>query len=142
MTTESASHEMDRRAGLQSNVDLLRSGYAALVGGDETRLSLLTDDVVLHIPGRGPLAGTRRGKREVVSFEGKLMERSAGTFRIEVVDVLANGDHGVVLTRHHAERHGRILDMPVVHVWTFREGRLSGLRVYPGDQHVVDDFWL
>lgn len=142
MNTKASGHLIDHRDESQPGAYLLLCGCEALVdAGDGTGSRILTDDVAVHVPGRSPVAGTCRGKLEMAALESRLMECSGGTFRIEVIHVLTNGDRGVVLTRYHAERGSRILDMPVVHVWTLRDGRLSGLRVYPGDQHVMDDFW-
>src|SRR5215470_2196191 len=82
-----------RRGQAERRVDTLQSpgmqrGPAALALG---RSSL------------GPLADEYHGKDEVLAFFGKMQEVYAGTVRLELQDVLANEDHGVVLTRESGE---------------------------------------
>ena len=70
-----------------------------------------------------------------------MAERSGGTFRADVHDVLGDDEHVVGLLRVSAQRDGRSLDMPVVHVWHVREGKLAELWIHPQDQYAIDEFW-
>ena len=80
------------------NVELTRRGYAAFAEGDMATLSeLIADDVTWHQNGVGPLSGTYHGRDEVFGFFGRLAEETAGTFRLDVHDVLANDEHAVAL---------------------------------------------
>ena len=122
------------------NEDTLRKLYDALGRGDvPTVLGLLTDDVRYHISGRSKVSGDYAGKDEVVGFIGKLMELSGGTFRVQVLDVLANDEHGVVLTTETAQHDGRVLDNHAVHVWDMRGGACSRFRGY--NEEAWDQFW-
>lgn len=90
------------------NEDLLRKGYAAFAEGDlDTIMGLFDDDITWHLPGRNQLSGDHRGKEQVGALLGKIMELTQGTFQIELHDVLANEDHGVVLAHETAERDGK-----------------------------------
>ena len=102
-------------------------------------LGLLSDDVRYHIYGRSKVSGDYVGKDEVLGFVGKLVELSGGTFRIQVLDILANDEHGVVLTRETARHDGKTLDNHAVHVWDMREGTCTGFRGYNED--AWDEFW-
>jgi ketosteroid isomerase-like protein len=33
------------------------------------------------------------------------------------------------------------VDVPVVHVWHVRDGKLAEARAHPTDQHLLDEFW-
>ncbi len=49
-----------------SNENVLRTLYDAQARGDlDTYLSLLSDDIVLHVPGRSRIAGDYVGKEEM-----------------------------------------------------------------------------
>ena len=40
-------------------------------------------------------------------------------------DILANDDHGVVLTRERGEAAGEPVSWTGTHIWTFRDGRCT-----------------
>ena len=87
------------------NVELTRRGYEAFAKGDLATLSeLIADDVTWHSNDAGPLSGTYHGRDEVFGFFGRLAEETAGTFRLDVHDVLANDEHAVALCTLSASR--------------------------------------
>ena len=125
-----------------ANLETLRKLYDALGAGDfATVLGLLADDVRGHVPGRSPVAGEYVGKEAVGGYVGQLAERSAGTLRFEVHDVVVSGGHGVGLVKDLAERDGRTLAMNNVHVWHVDDGVPREIWVYPGDLYAWDEFW-
>ena len=124
------------------NEELLRNAYDAQGRGDiEAYLALLSDDFVLHMPGRSRIAGDYPGKDEVRRHFREVAELSGGTFRTELHDVLATDDHAVGLVGARAEREGRVVQLPRVHVWHVRDGRLAELWVHPADQYEFDAYW-
>src|SRR5262249_29832688 len=97
---------------------LIRQGYDAFARGDvEAVLGLLNPDIIWHVPGRSPLSGEYRGHDEVVGFLVRTMELSAGTFTMDIGDVLVSGQTVVVLCTVSAQRGGRSWSSPEVHVW-------------------------
>ena len=121
---------------------LVRRAYEAQARGDvEGYLELLSEDFVLRIPGRSQIAGEYRGKDEVRRHFREIAELSGETFRTEMHDVLASDDHVVGLVNARAEREGRPVDVPRVHVWHVRDGRLTELWLHPADQHAFDAYW-
>jgi ketosteroid isomerase-like protein len=124
------------------NEENLRKGYEAFGRGDiDTVMTLLTDDIQWHVPGRNPLSRDYSGKEEVGGFFAKMMELTDGTFRVEVHDVLANDEHGVGLLRLSAQRDGKTLQVNDVHVWHVRDGKFSEFWAQPSDQYGFDEFW-
>src|SRR5215216_1022369 len=129
-------------AAMHRNEQLLRKAYDAEARGDfEAYLGFLTDDFVMHIPGRSRLCGEYRGKDEMREHLRDIRELSRGTFRIEVHDVLANDDHAVGLILAWAERDGRVVGLRRVHIWHIRDEMLSELWIHPGDQYAFDAHW-
>lgn len=123
-----------------TNEDTLRGLYDAFGRGDVPAvLAHLTDDVRYHVTGRSQVSGDYAGKSEVVGFVGKLMELSGGTFRVQVLDILANDVHGVVLTRETAQHDGSVLENHAVHVWDMTEGVCSRFRGC--NEEAWDRFW-
>lgn len=124
------------------NEELLRTLYDAFSRQDlETAGTLLADDVTFHQPGRNPLSGDYEGVQAVLNLLRTLGERSGGTFRAEVHDVLASDEHAVGMLRVTGKREGRDLNVPVVHVFHVRDGKLAELWIHPLDQHAIDAFW-
>ena len=125
-----------------TNLEVLRRLYDALGAGDfGTVLDLFPDDIKGHVPGRSPVAGDYDGKAALAGYVGRLAELSGGTLRFEPHAVTVDDEHGVGLVRDLAERDGKTLAMNNVHVWHLRDGVLSEIWVYPGDQYAWDDFW-
>ena len=77
----------------------------------------------------------------MLALLGMLVERSGGTFRAEVHDVLGGQEHAVGLLRVSGRREGRDVDVPVVHVFHVRDGKLAELWIHPLDQYAIDEFW-
>jgi ketosteroid isomerase-like protein len=124
------------------NEGLLRSLYDAFSRRDlDTVAGLFSDDVVFHQPGRNPTSGDHRGLEAVLGLLRTLAERSDGTFSAQVHDVMASDQHAVGLLRVTAQRGPRSVDVPVVHVWHVRDGRLVEAWAHPADQQALDEFW-
>ena len=133
-TTETATTE--------ANGALIASAYDAFSRGDvPSAIAAFAEDIFWQVPGRGPLARDYRGHAEVLGFFEHFMALSAGTFRLQVDDVLAKGERVVVLCTESARRGGRSWSSPQVHVWTVKDGKATVFREYPGDQQAEDEFW-
>jgi uncharacterized protein len=104
-------------AAAMDNGALITSAYDAFSRGDlQGATATFAEDILWHVPGRGPLSRDYRGHAEVLGFFGHFMELSGGTFRLRVDDVLAKGDRVVVLCTESARRGGRSWSSPQVHV--------------------------
>lgn len=125
-----------------SNAALIKSAYDAFVRGDlQGAFAVFAEDILWHVPGRGPLSRDYRGHAEVLGFFQHFIELSHGTFRIEIDAILAEGDRVVVLCTESAQRGGRSWSSPQVHVWTVKDGRATVFWQYQGDQQTEDEFW-
>jgi ketosteroid isomerase-like protein len=125
-----------------SNEELVRQAYDAFSNGDvDTLRKLFTHNVVFHQSGHGPLAGDYDGIDHVLSFFQKLAERSGGTFRVHLHDVLTNHEHAVGLHTAEAEREGRHLRSRVALVVRVRDRKIAEAWAYGYDQYADDAFW-
>jgi ketosteroid isomerase-like protein len=126
----------------KEDLALVQSGYEAFGRGDIPGVvAVFSPEIQWHISGRSPMAGTYKGHEEVVGFFTQLMERTGGTFSLEIHDFLASDDHVVVLTRETGQRDGKSLDNNVVHIWHLRDGKAVEFFGIPSDQYAQDDFW-
>lgn len=118
----------------------LRACYESFAKGDvKPLMDSLTDDIRWHVSGKSPVAGIYSGKSEVLAFFGKMMDLYRETLRLEVIDVVANDAHGVVMTKESAEHNGKSLEFRAVHVWGVRNGKFSQFHVYFDDAY--HRFW-
>src|SRR5437763_14508155 len=124
------------------NASVLRRVYEAFARGDFAALSeLLADDVVWHVPGRSLVSGSHRGRDELLSYFGKLVELSDGTFKAESRDMATSDTHVVSLEHLTAERAGRSLDIHLALVVRGSDGRIVEGRDYLSAQNVWDECW-
>jgi ketosteroid isomerase-like protein len=91
-----------------SAMTLVRRGYEAFNSGDvETLISLFSNDVVQHVPGDGPFAGTYKGVEAVLGYYGRLSEETNGTFRAHLIEVHGDGlGHVCAVHQTSAVRNG------------------------------------
>ncbi|MCG5219792.1 nuclear transport factor 2 family protein [Streptosporangium soli] len=121
---------------------LARNSYDALAKGDLDSISpLLTDDVVFHVPGRGPLAGDYRGKEEVLRYLKQLIESTDNTLRFEPESFLVGDDHVAAILQIQGERGGKNLDDRGLQVFKSRDGKISERWSYPQDPYTADEFF-
>jgi ketosteroid isomerase-like protein len=124
------------------NVERARRGYEAAAKGDMTTVfEDFADDVTWHGMAAGPLSGTYHGRDEVLAWFGRVMEETGGTFRLDVHDVLANDEHGVVLCTMSASRGNKSIEIPVVNVANLRDGKVTELWGATTDPQASIDFW-
>src|SRR5687768_14105028 len=124
------------------NEELVRRTYDAFSKGDvETLRRVFADNTVFHEPGRNPVSGDYQGMDQVLAFFGTIAERSGGTFRVTVHDVLANDEHVVGLHVSEGEREGRRLHSQQALVFHVRDGRVTETWAHHYDQHATDEFW-
>lgn len=104
VSSQANAYGRGREAGLADADDrymtLVRRGYAAFNTGDvDTLRTLLSPDVVQHVPGTSEVAGSHKGIDAVLGYYGRLAELTDGTFRAHLVDVFGDG-HGHVTALH------------------------------------------
>ena len=106
-----------------------------------TLAELIADDVTWHVRGVGPLSGDYHGRDEVFAFFGRLAEETAGTFRLDVHDVLANDEHAVALCTLSASRGTKSVEVPVANVSHVRDGKVTEFWGATTDPQASIDFW-
>lgn len=111
---------------------------AARAGDAEGVQSLVTDDFVWRLPGRGRIAGDARGADGLIE---RLQTVLGAGVRPQLLDVLEGDGHVAVLQHNQADANGRRLDVRVVNLYTVREGRIARQETFFSDQEHADRFW-
>ncbi len=129
-------------ADLHPNEKLIRHAYELFATGDIDLLRVvLADDAVWHQPGRSPVAGDYKGPQAILGFLRTLQERSGGTFKVDIVDVLAESERAVVLQQETASRDGKELDVIAAIDFEIHHGKATEVTVYHADMYRFDEFW-
>jgi ketosteroid isomerase-like protein len=122
----------------------LNRWYDALRAGDlATAAGALSEDTVLHVPGRSSNTGTYTGREAVLGFVGHAAEITGGTLDLTVHRVLDDGEWGVALCTYTATRpdRERRLENNLAHVARLRDGFIVESWLHSRDQYEVDEFW-
>jgi uncharacterized protein (TIGR02246 family) len=111
-------------------------------GDAERAWTFFADDVVMHLPGRGSLAGEHRGRTAVVAAIRALLARTTdSSAEVEVLDRLVSGNRVAMVLREAVVRGDERLDLQRVNVYRIEGGRIVDIRIYEADQYDVDEFF-
>ena len=124
------------------HAELLRKFYDSFVKSDLTSmLSVCSDDVTFQVPGKSKLAGKFTKATVGPQLVGKIAELSQGSFKLEIHDIMASDQHGMVLTTNTVTRNGTKHEYRAVHVWRIQNGKLLAWYEYPRDLYQYDAIW-
>jgi uncharacterized protein len=102
---------------------------------------LFADDAVWSVPGRGAMAGLYEGREAIFRFLAKLPKETDGTYRSELVDVLASDERAAALYRARGARRGRTLELDQVLLFRIEGGLVRHVLALPTDPHAFEAFW-
>lgn len=121
------------------NEEIARSATEALSKRDiEGFLGHHADDIVIHFPGQGPMAGDYRGKDEVAQLFQKQMQILDSPPEIETHDILANDEHAVVLNNVRASIRSQMLEQRQIVVLHVRDGKIAEAWLQFSEQQAMD----
>jgi ketosteroid isomerase-like protein len=126
------------------NARRIRDALETFNRGDlDAYRELFDADVVWFVRGTHPMAGAYRGIEALFDYLRRAREVTAGSLRIEPVDVVADDRHAGVIAGVRARRgDGRELDIEMTEAFTFADnGRVTEFWALATDQSAVDAFW-
>jgi ketosteroid isomerase-like protein len=124
-----------KEAIVRRMVDALHWADAAAIG------ELLADDVVYHFPGRSAVAGTYRGRAEVLGLFGAFGRLLGAPPRLDSHDVVASEAHVVELATHSAAYRGQPYEWHAVRIYHIDGDRISEIWLMIEDINAFDA-WL
>jgi ketosteroid isomerase-like protein len=114
------------------NETALRRLYESFLAGDPGPYKELVEPtIVWHEPGDTQISGDWVGTDEGLRMFGEFQRISGGTYRDELVDVIANDRYGIALVRHHLERDGETFNYALAQVWRIDDGKFVEYWEYP-----------
>jgi ketosteroid isomerase-like protein len=124
------------------NARIVRELFDAFARRDVFALRrFFDDDAVWRVAGASPLAGSYRGRREIVRFLGSLPRLTNRTYSARLIDVLASDKRAAALYRATGDREDRVLDIDQLLLFTFGDGVVIDVVALPSDQAAFDAFW-
>ena len=125
------------------NIEFMRRYSETLTAGKAADvLPFFAEDLVLHIPGRSPHAGTFRGQDAVLSYYTRVFRDTDGRFQpLGVDDILASDTHAASLVRWRVERNGRELEIDRVVVYRIEDEKIAEIWVRDWDQYAYDELF-
>ncbi|MCA1831837.1 MAG: nuclear transport factor 2 family protein [Actinomycetota bacterium] len=97
-----------KEASIHPNEEAIRTMFAAYEAGDlDVLKQVLAENVVYHIPGRGPFAGEHRGRETMISLWDRQKEFLGGKpYHAEPYDMAVTDKHVIMLAEVTCERDG------------------------------------
>ncbi len=127
--------------------DRVRQAYEVLASGDRQRIAeYWAEDMSWFVPGHNQISGWKRGLDEFLAFMDKVGFLSDNSFQMSWEGVVITGDTSADIrhnTGHRAGDEAKRLDIDVVHVLRWREGKVvEGRGAIFGDGTAqFDEFW-
>jgi ketosteroid isomerase-like protein len=123
------------------NAILAREIWSATAEGDAEALRrLLAEDIVWTSYGTNPMAGAIHGPEAVLSYLATVGEE-ADALCSTLKSLYVNDDGAVIFFHISAARGDRKLEVDVLLICQFEEGRAVSALMIPADQEANDAFW-
>jgi ketosteroid isomerase-like protein len=134
---------VDREEALALLARLHSAQNSLYSGGDEGELhALLTSDITWHVPGSNLIAGTYRGRGEVIGYFTRRRDLAGHTFRITRRDVLTGvGNVIAALSDGEATLAGAARRWSTVGLYRVVAGRVAECWLLPTDPVLFDQIW-
>jgi uncharacterized protein len=130
VVAQSAPHENETR---------IRSAFDAFMRGDlATARGYFAANVTWHVSGRGPLSGDFQGFDEIANWGGRLVAMFEGTFREDLIEVVANENVAYQRVVYRGTRGGRSIEDFSVNVYRMEGGKILECWVLFGDPYGLD----
>ena len=132
---------------MELNSDLVRQAYAALATGDKAKIQeYWADDLKWLVPGHNTISGWKNDLDEFIEFMATVGQLSDNSFNMEHTAIVTTGEYSADVSRntgYRAEERDKKLDIDVVHVLRWRNGKvIEGRGAIFGDGTAeYDKFW-
>jgi ketosteroid isomerase-like protein len=117
----------------EDSVDVVRGVYEAFGRGDVAAvLGAMADDVEWREAEGMPYGGVYRGGQAVAENVFGPITRDVSKFAVSPEEFIGSGDTVAVVVRYTGtgQATGKQLDLPVVHVWDVRDGKIARFRQF------------
>jgi ketosteroid isomerase-like protein len=117
----------------EQSVEVIRRVYEALASGDvPAALRAMADDLAWHEAEGMPYGGVYRSGEAVAQNVLGPITQDIPDFAVSVEDLIGSGDRVAAVVRYTGtgKTSGNTLDLPVVHLWDVRDGKIVQFRQF------------
>ena len=101
----------------------------------------MSDNIVWHMGGEGPLSGIIKGKEALGERLGEFAKRSNGTFRVMTEWAASNDCFVAASVVSLAEKGNEKLNDPGIDLFKIEDGKIQEVWTFAQYQTVEDKFW-
>lgn len=101
----------------------------------------MSDNIVWHMGGEGPLSGIVKGKEALGERLGEFTKRSNGTFRVITNWAASNDCFVVASVVSLAEKEDQKLNDPGIDLFRIENGKIQEVWTFAERQEEEDKFW-
>jgi len=130
------------RVAAAENAAVVRRIFEAFARKEGFALrGLFAESAVWTVPGGSVMAGTYQGRDQIFRFLARLPKETQGTYRSELLDVLASDKRAAALYRARGQRRGRQLELDQVLLFGIADGLVHDVLAFPSDPEAFEAFW-
>mgnify|MGYP001643508244 FL=1 len=135
--------QKERRLAMKSEIMKVYNAYTeALLKGDfKSVFETMSDNIVWHMGGEGPLSGIVKGKEALGERLGEFTKRSNGTFRVITNWAASNDCFVVASVVSLAEKEDQKLNDPGIDLFRIENGKIQEVWTFAEQQEKEDKFW-
>ena len=128
---------------MKSEIMKVYNAYTeALLKGDfKSVFETMSDNIVWHMGGEGPLSGIVKGKEALGERLGEFIKRSNGTFRVITNWAASNDCFVVASVVSLAEKEDQKLNDPGIDLFRIENGYIQEVWTFAEQQEKEDKFW-
>lgn len=128
---------------MKSEIMKVYNAYTeALLKGDfKSVFETMSDNIVWHMGGEGPLSGIVKGKEALEERLGEFTKRSNGTFRVITNWAASNDCFVVASVVSLAEKEDEKLNDPGIDLFRIENGKIQEVWTFAEQQEEEDKFW-
>ena len=128
---------------MKSEIMKVYNAYTeALLNGDfKSVFETMSDNIVWHMGGEGPLSGIVKGKEALGERLGEFTKRSNGTFRVITNWAASNDCFVVASVVSLAEKEDEKLNDPGIDLFRIENGKIQEVWTFAEQQEEEDKFW-
>jgi ketosteroid isomerase-like protein len=118
-----------------------RQGEMYAGGPVEPVIELLAEDIVWHVPGSSPVAGSHRGVRQVVEYFEKRRRLADATMRMRPGKAIYEGDAVAQFVEGTAMLGGENVTWQTIGIYRIDRGLIREVWLVPLDADQFDRIW-
>ena len=124
-----------------ANAAVAREGFEAFTKGDLSILANQLDEKARYFfPGVSAIAGYHNGRDAILDFFASTFELTDGTLSVELLAILSDSSHGILLWRNTAYRKNEQLDGQMLEILDVENGMVVSASFFSSDLPALDSF--